>query len=256
MPKPTRTLSLPPRAPAGPCGRAPWSPGSEQALELDGLPRRAAEELARVSTPVQYVDGAIVYAHGDTLPGLLVVARGALRLFSVDGSGTRTLVLDVLGPGACAGGLQVFGGGAALGNAEAVGETLCRVIPARALRLAAARNNEVALCMMRHFAATVRRLLSLAQVLSLQSVPERVGTLILDHHDPARKGRLVEFHENQDALAQRIGTCREALCRGLKLMAELGLIRNSFPVVRILDLEGLRRFARGISHEPAHRLSS
>jgi len=55
----------------------------------------------------------------------------------------------------------------------------------------------------------------------------------------------VEFRETQEDSAQRIGASREAFSRGLRLLADLGLIKNMFPAVRILDLPKLQRYARG-----------
>jgi len=55
----------------------------------------------------------------------------------------------------------------------------------------------------------------------------------------------VEFRETQEDLAQCIGASREAFSRALRLLADLGLIQSTFPVVRILDILKLQRYARG-----------
>lgn len=72
-----------------------------------------------------------------------------------------------------------------------------------------------------------------------------MAQLILDYHSRNAAKSLVEFHETQEDLAQCIGASREAFSRALRLLADLGLVQSTFPVVRILDLQKLQRYARG-----------
>jgi len=141
--------------------------------------------------------------------------------------------------------VQVFDGGLAASGAEAHGDTECWLIPAMPLRLMAQRNNAVAMCLIQHFAGKIRHLISLVETLSLHSVPERVAQLILEYQGRNPGRALVEFRETQEDLAQCIGASREAFSRALRLLADLGLIQSTFPVVRILDIQKLQRYARG-----------
>jgi CRP-like cAMP-binding protein len=113
------------------------------------------------------------------------------------------------------------------------------------LRLMAGRNNAVSMCLIQHFAGKIRHLISLVETLSLHSVPERVAQLILEYQGRNPGRALVEFRETQEDLAQCIGASREAFSRALRLLADLGLIQSTFPVVRILDIQKLQRYARG-----------
>ena len=45
--------------------------------------------------------------------------------------------------------------------------------------------------------------------------------------------------------SMQVGASREAFSRALRLLADLGLIQSTFPVVRILDTTKLQRYARG-----------
>jgi CRP-like cAMP-binding protein len=211
---------------------------------LAGLPAAEAEELATVSELRKYPDGTPVFTQGETVPGVFVVVHGALKVFRTDGRG-KVQVIDILQPGTCVGEVQVFDGGVAASGAEAHGDTECWLIPASALRTMAAKNNAVAMCMIQHFAGKVRHLISLVETLSLHSVPERVGQLILEYQGRNPGRALVEFKETQEDLAQCIGASREAFSRALRLLADLGLIQSTFPVVRILDIQKLQRYARG-----------
>ena len=211
---------------------------------LAGLPAAEAEELAAVSELKRYADGATVFTQGEHMPGVFVVVQGALKCFRTDGRG-KVQVIDILQPGTCVGEVQVFDGGQAASGAEAHGETECWLIPASALRQMTSRDHAVAMCMIQHFAGKVRHLISLVETLSLHSVPERVGQLILEYQGRNPGRALVEFKETQEDLAQCIGASREAFSRALRLLADLGLIQSTFPVVRILDIQKLQRYARG-----------
>jgi CRP/FNR family transcriptional regulator, dissimilatory nitrate respiration regulator len=103
----------------------------------------------------------------------------------------------------------------------------------------------VAVWLSQHLASKIRHLIALVETLSLHSVPERVAELILDYQERNPGRFLVEFRETQEDSAQRIGASREAFSRALRLLADLGLIKNMFPAVRILDLPLLQRYARG-----------
>ncbi len=215
-----------------------------------GLPVAEARELFAVSTLRRYTDGDAVFTQGEAMPGVLVVVRGALKVFQTDGR-SKVQVVDFLQPGACCGVDEAFDGGVAISGAEALGETECWLIPPASLRLLASRNQAVAMWLSQHLADKVRHLITLVETLSLHSVPERVAQLILDYQGRNPERCLVEFRETQEDSSQRIGASREAFSRALRLLADLGLIKNMFPAVRILDLQKLHRFAWGWGEAPA-----
>jgi CRP/FNR family transcriptional regulator len=215
-----------------------------------GLPAAEGKELLALGELRRYAGGDAVFAQGEAMPGVLVLAKGALKVFQTDGRG-KFQVIDFLQPGACCGVDEAFDGGAAASGAEALVESECWVIQPAELRLLAGRSPAVAEWLNLHLAARVRHLLALVETLSLHSVPERVAELILEYQGRNPERCLVEFQETQEDSAQRIGASREAFSRALRLLADLGLIRNMFPAVRILDLQKLRRYARGWGHTRA-----
>jgi CRP-like cAMP-binding protein len=208
-----------------------------------GLSLAEARELFAGSELRHFGHGDPVFAQGEPMPGVLVVVQGTLKLFQTDGR--KVQVVEFLEPGACCGLDEAFDGGAAASGAQALGATTCWVVPPGPLRLLAARNQNVAMWLSQHLARKIRNLLALVETLSLHSVPERVAQLILDYQGRNPGRCLVEFRETQEDSAQRIGASREAFSRALRLMADLGLIKNMFPAVRILDLPKLRRYAEG-----------
>lgn len=211
---------------------------------LEGLPPSEADELTRVSEFKRYAASSLVFKQGERIPGIFVVIRGSLKITRSSGRG-KVQVLAILQPGTCVGEVQVFDGAPVASGAEAQGDTDCWLIPAEALRTLVRNNAIVREVIIRHFAGKVRHLIALVEALGLRSVPERVAQLLLDHINQASDGSQVKFRETQEALAQRLGAGREAFSRSLRLLAGLGLIDTAFPLVRILDLEKLQRYARG-----------
>ena len=211
---------------------------------LSGLPQRLAAELTALSEPRRFEDGARVFQQGERIPGVFVVASGALKVFRSDGRG-HVQVLDFIRPGQCVGEVQVFDSGPIASSAEAHGATACWLIPATPLRELAHRTPEVAEVLIQHFARKVRHLVELVDALSLHSVPERVAQVILDAQERHPERLVVEFEETQEDLAQCIGASREAFSRALRLLTDLDLIHSTFPVVRIVEVAKLQRYARG-----------
>ena len=209
---------------------------------LPGLPLDAAHRLTAVSTRVLYSDGTAVFNQGDHLPGVFVVARGALRISRTDGHG-KIQVIDALTPGTCVGEVQAMDGGVAASSAAAQGETECWIIPSETLRSMTREDPEVALCFIQNLSSKVRHLLSLVETLELHSVPARVGRVILEHQSLNPSLGLVEFRETQGNLALRIGANRVCFNRALRFLTKEGIIQNTFPVVRILDFPRLHHFA-------------
>jgi CRP-like cAMP-binding protein len=211
---------------------------------LTGLPQAEADELAQVSEFKRYEAGSIVFKQGERIPGIFVVIRGSLKITRSSGRG-KVQVLAILLPGTCVGEVQAFDGAAVASGAEAQGATDCWLIPAEALRSFVLRNPVVLEVIIRHFAGKVRHLTALVGALGLHSVPERVAQLLINHLQHAPEGPHVQFRETQEELAQRVGAGREAFSRSLRLLSGLGLIRSAFPLIRILDLEKLERYAEG-----------
>jgi CRP/FNR family transcriptional regulator len=211
---------------------------------LAGLPMNAAEELASVAELRRFPDGVRLYTQGDQIPGVYVVTKGGLKVFRTDGRG-RVQVLQFLKTGECVGQVPVFDGAPTPSSAESHGETECWLIPSAPLRQLVHRYPEVADMIIHHFTAKVRHLVTLVETLSLHSVPERVAQLLLEAHEANPMRSLVEFQETQEDLAQCIGASREAFSRALRLLTDLSLIQSTFPVVRILDLAKLQRYAKG-----------
>lgn len=211
---------------------------------LAGLPEAEMDALASIGEYRRYRDGETVFRQGEVIPGIFIIIRGVLRIYRNTRSG-RAQVLATLQPGTCVGEVQAFDGNSIPSTAEAVGDTDCWLIPAEPLRELCRRDSLVREVVIRHLAGKVRHLVSLVEAISFYSVPERVAQVILDYHSQHPQDTTVKFRESQESLGKVIGSGREALSRSLRLLADLGFIECAYPVVRILDLPKLQRYAQG-----------
>jgi CRP-like cAMP-binding protein len=217
---------------------------TRETMLFDGLPQEKCEELEKQSELRTYPAGTVIHSQGDALQGVLVVSKGSLKLVRHAGR-DKSQVIDIARPGRCMGEVQLLSGMPAVASAVATEDTECWFIPAAVILQAVKSDPAVAGAFLCQLAAKMRLTVSLIEALSLHTVPERVARLILFFHQEAPEKNFVEFRETQEGLAHHIGSSREALNRGLKMLGELGFVHNSYPVVHIIDEAKLRRFADG-----------
>jgi len=156
----------------------------------------------------------------------------------------RFQVLDMILPCQCIGEAQVFTGCATVSKAEAHGHTECWFIPAEVLRKIICENPIVSETIIKHLAGKMLHLVSLVETLSLRTVPERVAQMVLRHAEELIEAQPAEFLETQEKLSRYIGCSREALNRALKHLADMGFIQNAYPVIHILDRDGLQGYSK------------
>jgi len=215
----------------------------KKAVFLNDLPEAESKLLANASELRSYSDGEIIFNVGDELHGVYIVSTGALKI-------TRTAikdrfqVLDMMLPGQCIGEAQVFTGCPAASRAEAHGHTECWVIPSEALRKIVRESPAVSEAIIKHLALKMLHLVPLVETLSLRTVPERVAQMVLNQAKNIAGAEPVEFLDTQEELSRHIGCSREAFNRALKHLADMRLIRNEYPIIHILNRDGLRRYSK------------
>jgi CRP/FNR family transcriptional regulator len=210
---------------------------------LENLPEAEGKQLSGLSGLHSYRDGDIVFSKGEKLQGVFVIAKGSLKIFQTAGK-EKTQVLDLLMPGQCIGEAEVFSDSSAVSTAEACGDTKCWLIPGDALRRIIKESPIVSEAMLKHLSKKMLHLVPLVETLSLHNVPERVAKMVVDRLNKNPDRNFVEFHETQEELANYIGASREAFNRALRLLGNLGIIQNTFPVVRVNDHEKLLGYSK------------
>ncbi len=223
----------------------PLPPAPQFHPDLEFFRLLPASVLARIESLKEdrtFQDGEYIYRQGEEVRGVYQLVEGRWKTLRTDPRGQYQL-LQFLGPGAAMGVIPVFARVPALYGLQSKGKTRCKLIPAKAFRDIVMQDPEGVGAVLAHFSHRVRMLVDMVEGLSLHSVPERVAALLVARNRMRPESHLVEFQEDQDELGHHLGCTRSAFNRALRLLSDMGLIRTTFPVVRILDLPALERYA-------------
>ena len=214
---------------------------SKPARFLEGLPKTERNELLSVSTLCRYSDKVPIFSCGEALPGVFVVSRGGIKVFRSTGK-NKIQVLQALAPGQCIGEVELLSGKKAVSSARAIGHTECWLVPSGAMLESIRQNPIVSEAITQSLIKKILHLVPLVEALGLHSVGERTAQLISDRLDMTPDRKIIEFPEKQVELAQYIGASREGINRALKQLSGLGIIKSTFPVVRITNVKKLKKF--------------
>lgn len=205
------------------------------------VPAELRERISALGVERRFRDGEQVYVQGGTPDGIFDLHEGRWRLVRTDGRG-HYQVLQLLAPPSAIGIVPMFDGRPAVYGVQSVGPSSARYYPGEQVRPLLLESPEGREAVLDHFGTRIRQMVELVDALSLHSVPERVASLLLLRRRP--DSSLIEFEEDQEALGRHLGCTRSAFNRALRTLANLGIIRTMFPVIRIVDLPALERFAR------------
>ncbi len=201
---------------------------------MSDLPTSVLRSLAQVARLLTCDDGQMIMAQGEPAP-VFWVQQGAARVFAANLDG-REQNLIVVRPG------ETFNMPAAFSEhpvapatATAVGPTrLIAVEPQDFCRLVV-HSPELALTVLRDFAARLYHLSQLTQDLSLRSVRARLARFLLDQAQTPQPGRWT--HQE---IAARIGTAREVVSRAMRALVQEGLIQIDRHRIIVLRFDQLR----------------
>lgn len=209
-------------------------------LFLKSLPDSALCEIAQAGDERRLAKGEALFTEHQHCIGLLVVLRGAVKVYKLDSRG-RELTLGREMPGGSVVELPLFDGGNYPASAEAVeADTIVLVVPRDRFRALMAAHPEIGAQALWALAVRMRRLMQMLEAQTLHSVRARLADYLLS----VGRGR-TEFalNETNEAIAGHIGTVREVVSRTLRSLKEDGLIALRGRTVTIREAEALRRIA-------------
>lgn len=212
------------------------------------LPLAELELLARQCRSRVLKRGERAFEAGDSCPGLLVIAEGAIEMRQVSPRG-REQVLHAEGAGATLGEAPLFDGEGYVAAAVAMTPTRLLLVPRDAVLALCRRRPEIALSMLEAMARRVRRFAALVEDLAFRQVIERLARHV--EADAAlagpslSPGAMVDLRLTQEQLAARLGTVRELVSRAFRQLERSGLIKRTRSRVVIRDPERLAEIARG-----------
>jgi CRP/FNR family transcriptional regulator len=199
--------------------------------------------------------GQVVILEGEPCQAVYFVAQGVVRTGRLSTEG-REHVLAYLGPGEPFSLVPALDGGPNLAAVDAVTDTRLYTIPCELFQRIMRDHHEVALAVMEHLAAEVRRLSDMVEDLALHTVRTRLARFLLAHAsaEPSSRAQAEGLGEvadgsqppkrwTQEEIATYIGTVRDVVGRALRTFAKDGLIRRERGRLVVMDRIRLEREA-------------
>ena len=208
-------------------------------------PRNVAEVASHARTvPVRR--GAAVCAHADTLPGVMAVAYGIVKL-SVTRANGQERVVRFVNAGETFGEASALFGRPCLVNGAALADSLLVVIPSTPLLRLVERDPIFARRTVEVLASRVQSLMEELEASAGQRGPQRLALYL---HRLGLPGDTpgswhVTLPASKTLIAARLGFSKETMSRLLRKFADNRLIDPARGKIRILDRERLAAVARG-----------
>lgn len=214
----------------------------ESAALLSSLSRDELQTLAARTVRKLFSAGQLLFSEGEPCGGLLIVAKGKVRIFKTSVNG-REQVLAVNVPGESIAELPVFDGGPYPASAVATEDTEIAFISRRDLHAYCMEHPEVALKMLSVVGARLRRLVGIIEELSFTTIRERLIAMLVKLAQSEGKqtphGIEIVLPATHQELANQLGTVRELISRNLMRLQAEGLLDVDARQIVVRDLKGL-----------------
>jgi CRP/FNR family transcriptional regulator len=202
---------------------------------LRGLPAQILEEILDLCVEKTFLRGETVFLEGEPAKGLLVIWRGALKVYKVGDAG-REQILEIEGPGRTVAELPLFDGLPYPASCAAMEDSIVLTLPVESFHRLVAREPALARSVIASLAQRLRHMVGLVEEISLKAVRQRLARLLLDLAGTSDTARLPW---NNQEIAATIGTVREIVSRTFSRMVQEGVLRIDGRQVTILDRERL-----------------
>jgi CRP/FNR family transcriptional regulator len=212
-------------------------------LFLRGISDDALSALTAAGGERRLAPGETLFLEGDRCLGLVVVLRGAVKVFKVDARG-REVTLGVERPGGSVGDLALFDGGNYPAGAQAVLDepsTAVFIVPRQRFEALMAAHPEIAAGAVRALAVQSRKLIEMLKAQALHTVRARIAAYLLH---AAGESDCFRLPETNAGIGGHVGTVREVVSRTLHALEDAGAIRLRGRAVTLLDRDLLRRIGQ------------
>ena len=199
------------------------------------LSDEALAPIARAAYAGRYAQGETIIIQGDPCQAAYFIVGGQVRVYRLSPGG-REQVLAQLGPGQAFNTVPPFqSNGVNHANAEAIAPVTLYAITCDDFRRLVGERTELALAILRDFAARLDHLTNLVEDLSLRTVRGRLARFLL----ACGEGGTITRRWTQGEIAARLGTVRDVVGRTLRAFADAGLVRMDRQRIVLLDRERL-----------------
>ena len=185
-----------------------------------------------------FSSGQVIMLAREPCQAVYLVAQGVLRAYQASLEG-REHVLAYLGPGDLFNVVPALDGGSVPANVDALTDVTLLAIPCDRFGAIVRNHQVVAMAVLQHLAADVRRLGEMVEGLALHTVRARLARFLLSR----AADRQSPDQWTQEKIATHIGTVRDVVGRTLRDLAREGLIRQERGRLVVRDRQGLEREA-------------
>lgn len=200
----------------------------------------SVEQLSRIEKDAverTFERGEVLFMEGESCSGLYVVKSGAVRVFKSSPEG-REQVLMVARPGISFNDIAVFDDGPNPASATALEHSTVVVIPRESV-LSLVEGCPPARAIMKLLSTRLRYLTNLVGDLSFRSVLSRLAKVLLEVA-VVENGTSPVPRLTQEEMAAMVGTVRDVIGRGLRLLEKEGAIRMQRQRIIVADPDKLR----------------
>lgn len=195
-------------------------------------------DAAHLGRELQLPEGKSIYRQGELSSSFYLILRGKVDVWTVREDGT-TFTIEIMGAGAVCGEAAAFDGLPCFSSATVIEPSVLMRFDVHSLREAFREQPDLAMSLMRVFAAKQRIMSVRAQHLSAPSPEVRIGELLgrlgNTYGTTGPLGVSLPFNVTHEQIATMTGTSRVTVTRSLKRLREIGALSVSNGKLRILD---------------------
>jgi CRP/FNR family cyclic AMP-dependent transcriptional regulator len=194
----------------------------------DALPGETLALLAGGSEAVDFRRRRFIYRRGDVADALYCIARGRVKVCSIDDTTGREAVIDIVGPGALFGESSLYSAGVREKCAIAYEQTRLLRIPAGVYREGMAASRELYDYTFRMVGQRLSRAERRVADFALDAIPARLDKLLVDlcerYGRPEAEGTLIDLQLPHREIASIVGSTRESVTVRLNALRRAGII--------------------------------
>ena len=193
-----------------------------------GLPQETLALLAEGSAAVDFRRRRFIYRRGEVADALYCIARGRVKVCSIDDVTGREAVIDIVGPGALFGESSLYSAGVREKCAIAYEQARLLRIPAGVYREGMAASRELYDYTFRMVGQRLSRAERRVADFALDAIPARLDKLLVDLSErygrPEAEGVLIDLPLPHREIASIVGSTRESVTVRLNDMRRAGMI--------------------------------
>ncbi|PWF27320.1 Crp/Fnr family transcriptional regulator [Ancrocorticia populi] len=211
---------------------------------FQGLSRQQQEHVASFIRPASFSRGETVSSPEQSVPRLLVMHSGQLKVSRLAANG-KEQVLRIVGPGDVVGERAFLTGERQEDLVMAVADSRMCVLEHKDLAALIREYPGIGMRMLRSLSDRLTSMESRLASLTTSDVAARIAGYLLDQPAESRNGRdVVRLPMSKREVASYLGTSPETLSRGLARLSESGMIEVSGQEIVLLDIAELDRIDR------------